>query len=197
MNRRSLEALDAMIVRAVEVLFDALGACAVHDGARSRPSSRPPGLAAPASVLARSATRPFATVDDLAESGVGSRTREAAPTVAAIIGFGGTFRATLTVATTPDLLVMTAGVALHDQAVRDRARDLACALATLLSGSLRRSGVTVSSAPPVTIEGPELSLDRLVPETAARLHVFGVRGIPISIRLDFDPESDVDLKLVA
>ena len=179
MNRRSLDALDAMIVRAAEVLFDTLGVCAVRDDARSRPSSRPP---------AQTSTphEGFAVT----EIGRG-------PTVAAIVGFGGAFRATLTVATTPDLLVLTAGVALHDQAVRDRARDLACALATLLSGSLRRCGVTISPAPPVTIEGPELSLDRIVPETAARLHVFGARGIPLSIRLDFDPESEVDLKLIA
>lgn len=189
MNRRSLEALDAMIVRAVEVLFDALGVCAVHDAERSRPSSRPPQ--APALGAATALATQASTTH------LGRGLRERGPTVAAIVGFGGTFRATLTVATTPDLLVLTAGVALHDQAVRDRARDLACALATLLSGSLRRCGVTISSAPPVTIEGPELSLDRLVPETAARLHVFGARGIPFSIRLDFDPESEVDLQLVA
>lgn len=166
MNALSRHTLDTLLVRAVEALFDAAGLCAVYTGplqpgpVRSRTSANLQTVRSRTPLNVRAAAR--------------------SPTVAAVIGLSGAFCATLTVATTPDLLPMAAGVALHDQAVRDRASELASALAAYLRSALARWGVAIAPAPPVTLEGYELSF-------GGADHVFAVRGIPLSIRLDVEP----------
>ncbi len=139
-----------------------------------------------------------ATLDAL---GTRARHREEADTgrapeslsVAGVIGFFGPLRGTLLIATSPDLFVLVGGAELSEAEVRDWAGELANLLLGDLKGRLYERDVIVHVSTPTAVQCPALAFGRTVAPDA-RAHAFETNGIPLWVRVDFDPSCDVDLK---